>query len=99
MTATAHGGRVSQAVLHRCYSSTGMSTGSGIVGSRLPDPTRRGNAPAFVHRTGTPFAPLWATECFDCGEVLPWRPRLSRALADLGWHQEMHRVWRSEVAS
>lgn len=67
------------------------------AGPSGPNPHRRGNAPAYVHRTGTCHAPLWATECLDCDRTLQWRTLLSAALADLSWHQEMHRVWRAEL--
>lgn len=64
---------------------------------RQADSNRHGNAPAYIHSTGSLHAPLWAAQCLDCFIVLPLRPRLSGTLADLAWHQEMHRVWRSEL--
>ena len=62
-----------------------------------PDPHRHGASPAFTHRGGSVHAPMWAMECLDCGTRLRWHRMFSQALAELTYHQEMHRVWRAEL--
>jgi hypothetical protein len=63
-----------------------------------PRAERRGNAPALLERSGSRHASLWVARCLDCDDVAGRARRLiSAALADLAWHQEMHRVWRREL--
>lgn len=66
-------------------------------GIRQPHPHRHGNAPAEILRAGSAHAPMWTAICLDCDARMMWRRLLSAVLADLAWHQEMHRVWRAEL--